>query len=108
MGTRLEYPPARLKALREAFSPLGDAPIFTVWRRVRRGEKWSKVPDHPAGTPGVGFDAALALYTSDPRVAGLGVKLGRVPGADGLVLFGVDYDSKEKGPLPDSWPKSKT
>lgn len=81
--------------------------MFTPWRWVLRGEKWQKVPMHHAGKQGVSLDDALAVYDADRGIAGLGVKFGRVADTD-FVLFGVDYDGADKGPLPDAWPKSAT
>jgi len=100
MAKRQEYPPQRLKALSVAFNAFLKDPIFTV----HRGKK----PLHPAGTPGVTWEQAVAMYKASKSVTGLGVKLGPVPGSDGVVLWAVDYDGKEKGPLPEGWPKSDT
>lgn len=104
---RLEYPPARLRALRTAFGSLTDASTFTTWRFVERDGKWSKVPTHPAGTPGVTFAEAVRRFEADGNLAGLGVKLGRVPGTT-AVLFGIDYDGAAKAPLPQGWPETTT
>lgn len=104
---RLEYAPARLRALRAAFGSMCGLPMFTPWRWVMRGEKPQKVPTHHAGKPGVSLDEALSAYDADSGIAGVGVKFGRVADTP-YVLFGVDYDGAEKGPLPDQWPACET
>lgn len=104
-SSRAAYSPDQLRRLREAFPKRARAaPIFTCYRLAPRDGQKAKVPLHPAGTPGVPFDDALRLYNADETLAGLGVKLGPVPGT-GLCLWGADYDGAEKGPLPAAWPK---
>jgi len=104
---RLTYGETEAAALRAAFGKLASKPIFTTWRLVTRDGKPSKVPTHPAGTPGITLAEAVKAFTADPTFAGIGVKLGQVPGT-GRVLFGADYDGSGKGPLPEPWPKTKT
>jgi hypothetical protein len=104
---RLIYTDEHLANLRAAFGEGLSKAIFTVYRSVQREGKWTKKPEHPSGTPGVTFEEALATYQGDSSVAGLGVKLGPIPGST-HVLFGVDYDGAAKGPLPQAWPESKT
>jgi hypothetical protein len=104
---RLPYAPERIDALRTAGGDLCSKPIFTVWEWVydKKNDRWTKKPKHAAGTRGVTFDAALSRFNADATLAGLGVKLGPIPGS-AEVLFGVDYDGAEKGPLPAAWPTS--
>jgi primase-polymerase (primpol)-like protein len=104
---RIKYAPLRLKALRTAFGAMCGVPIFTYWRWVLRGDKWQKVPTHHAGKMGVSLDDALAAYKMDETIAGVGVKFGQV-GDTSHVLFGVDYDGADKGPLPQEWPACET
>jgi len=104
---RLVYSADCTAALRKAFGELCDKPIFTTWRWVQRDGKWSKAPTHPAGTAGVTIDTATNAFVKNRALAGLGVKLGAIPGTDD-VLFGIDYDGAAKGPLPDAWPTPET
>lgn len=104
---RLEYSPEHLDALRTAFGDLCNAAIFTAWEWRLAQDKWTKKPLHPAGHQGVTFAQAMALYSGKTDLAGLGVKLGPVP-RHGCVLFGVDYDGSDKGPLPQPWPQTDT
>lgn len=104
---RLCYSQRHIEVLEQAFGPLCERSIFTVWRWVHRGEKWTKKPEHPAGKSGVTLAQARLLLSSDASLAGLGVKLGRLKGTESFI-YGVDYDGAEKGPLPRSWPKTAT
>ena len=91
---RLEYTAERLSALRTAFGQLANAHIFTTWTRVWKGKNWTKMPIEPSGTPGVTFKCALERFNAKKSFAGIGVKLGPVPGTS-IVVFGVDYDGAE-------------
>jgi hypothetical protein len=104
---RLVYTDKQLKALRRAFGTYAGEPIFTVWSLELRDGKWTKVPRHPHGHPGITLDEALSLYEKDPNLAGIGVKFGRIPGTP-LSVWGADYDGAAKGSLPRDWPASET
>ena len=64
------------------------------------------MPAHPRHDQrGVSFNAAMAAWRGSAAIAGIGIKLGPIPGTD-LVLFGVDWDGDE--PPPSRWPKATT
>lgn len=94
---RLNYGAEEITILRTTIGEFCDRPIFTVWRP-------NKQPTHPHGHAGVTFDAARKLFDKDQSLAGLGVKLGRIPNSK-YFLWGIDHDPK-RGGLPQGWPES--
>lgn len=107
---RLVYGPQELAALTEALGPVLERPMFTCWRWVWKAPKWTKVPTHPVGHPGLTAKEAWQLYAADPSIAGLGVRFGPVPGDESRVLWGADFDGEAEAgkPAPQAWQEAPT